>query len=313
MELAKLKPQIVNAGTPKAGLLGMVAATACRVKARVYTVHGLRLETTSGARRVLLGTTERVAAGLAHRVFCVSPSLHRAYVAGGYTSPGKVFFIGAGSANGIDVERFDEPEVVEQAAEIREQHGISAGAPVIGFVGRLTRDKGIAELHRALAKLAERFPGCRLLLVGGFESGDPLPGRVVDALRADPAVVITGFVDDELVPAYYRLMKVLALPSFREGFPTCVLEAGASSIPVVGYGVTGVVDAIRDGVNGTLVEAGDVIALTEAIGKYLADPGLARTHGRAGRERVEALFDQNVIWSGLLGLYDELLGMGGRS
>ena len=168
-------------------------------------------------------------------------------------------------------------------------------------------------MYAAFNEVVGRFPDCRLLLVGDFEEGDPVARDLVDALQAQPNVIITGFVDDGEIPVYCGLMSLLVLPSFREGFPNSVLEAAASSLPVVGFRVTGVVDAVEDGVTGTLVEPGDTAALADAVAGYLASPELVRSHGHAGRERAERLFRRDVIWSGLLELYRELLDQGGAS
>jgi len=293
---ARFRPHLVSAGTPKAGLLAMVAARRAGVPVRLYTVRGLRLETARGARRRLLAAAERRAADDAHRVVCVSESLRRRYLELGLAPADKTAVLGAGSSNGVDAQRFrprpaGDPEVVR----LRRELGLPEDAPAIGFVGRFTRDKGIADLLEAFdGPVAARFPEARLVLLGEFERGDPVPGAVRERLLSDPRIVRAGFVAD--TAPYYGVVDLLAFPSYREGFPNAPLEAAASAVPVVGYAATGTVDAVADGETGTLVPAGDAGALGEAIVRCLADPALARRHGAAGRERVERLFRRERVW-----------------
>ncbi|MBX3466776.1 MAG: sugar transferase [Planctomycetes bacterium] len=298
--LRALRPDVVNASTPKAGLLGMIAAAVTRVPARVYLLRGLRLETARGARGRLLKAAERVACGLAHEVVCVSESLRRRALEEGLVAADRARVLGAGSSNGVDAERFrprgrDDAEV----EALRARLGLGAGAPVVGFVGRLTRDKGIEDLWRAFEQVVlPRVPAARLLLVGEPEPGDPVPAAVLEALRRHPRVVGTGAFVRDTAP-YYALMDVLAFPSYREGFPNAPLEAAASERPVVGYAATGTVDAVVAGRTGTVVPLGDWRALGEALVGYLDVPDLAREHGRAGRERARREFEPAALWARL--------------
>lgn len=299
--IARFRPHLVCAGTPKAGLLGMLAARRARVPARLYAVRGLRLETARGARRRLLATAERTAAACAHRVVCVSASLRRRYLELGLAPEAKTAVLGDGSSNGVDVERFrprsspDRPGGDPETLRLRRELGLPEGAPVVGFVGRLSRDKGIADLLEAFdGPVSARFGAARLLLLGDFEDGDPLPAAVRERLTSHPRVVRAGFVPD--AAPYYGLFDLLAFPSYREGFPNAPLEAAASGLPVVGYAATGTVDAVADGATGALVPLGDAEALGAAMVRYLADPGLRRGHGTAGRERVERKFSRQRVW-----------------
>ena len=168
--MAEWQPDIVNAGTPKAGLLGMMAARAARVPVRIYTLRGLRLETTEGLTRTILRTTERVASACAHEVVAVSRSLADRYVALGLAPDAKVRVLGAGASNGVHVERFAVPDPAAVAA-LRERLDLPAGVPVVGFVGRFTRDKGIVELVEAFERVpsgaARRAAPARRRLRGG--------------------------------------------------------------------------------------------------------------------------------------------------
>jgi len=300
----RLRPDLVNAGTPKAGLLAIVAARLARVPVRVYTLRGLRLETASGPLRRVLATTERIAAGSAHRVVCVSESLRCRAVALGLVPADKTTVLADGSSNGVDPDRFRRDAAETEI--LRRRLGIPGGVPVVGFVGRLTRDKGVEELAGAyFGPVLDARPDARLLLVGGFESGDPVPETAAARLREDPRVVVAGFVGD--AAPYYPLMDVLAFPSRREGFPNVPLEAAAAGRPVAGFAATGTVDAVVDGVTGTLVPVGDPTALAQAVTAYFENPELARRHGAAGRERVERRFRSERVWEAWADEYRRLL------
>jgi glycosyltransferase involved in cell wall biosynthesis len=302
----RFRPVIVNAGTPKAGLLGMIAARAANVPVRIYSLHGLRLETSRGLKRFILVVAERCTSALAHRVICVSESLRRLYVTLGLTREAKTCVLGEGSANGVDIDEFTPtPQSRDGTQALRVRLGIPDGAPVIGFVGRFTRDKGVPELLDAFDQVLASFPDAWLLMVGDFENGDPIPESYAKRLCSHPRVVMTGCVSDP--PSYYPIMDVFAFPSYREGFPTVLLEAAAAQVPIVAFKATGSVDAVSDGVTGTLVPLGDVGSLARALQRYLSDDFLKREHSQAGRERVLRHFRPDMIWESLYAEYARLL------
>ncbi|HVS02851.1 MAG TPA: glycosyltransferase family 4 protein, partial [Thermoanaerobaculia bacterium] len=300
----RFRPAVVSAGTPKAGLLGIVAARLHSVPVRVYTVRGLRLETATGLERRLLTALERLAAASASHVVCVGESLRRRYLQLGFAEAAKTRVLLDGSSNGVDVERF-RPARPGEAAELRRGLGIDEAAAVVGFVGRFTRDKGVEDLVAAFFDhVVSRLGEARLLLVGDYESGDPV-AAVVRRRLEDPRVVRAGFAAD--TAPFYRAMDVLAFPSYREGFPNAPLEAAASGVAVVGYAATGTVDAVVDGATGLLVPVGDRQRLAAAILGYLEDTARRRRHGEAGRERVEGHFPSQRLWQAWSELYRNTL------
>jgi glycosyltransferase involved in cell wall biosynthesis len=304
--LCRARPLVCNAGTPKAGLLVGLAAWLIRTPCRVYTLRGLRLETEKGAKRAFLRLTERLACACAHRVVCVSPSLRQRAVELGLVRAEKTLVLGSGSSNGVDVSRFTPtPERFKAAAEIRQQLGIDSAIPVIGYVGRLTRDKGLPELLAAFRPVRESFPDAVLMLIGEYEQGDPVPQETRAAIENSPGIVRLGFPGD--ISLYYLIMDILVLPTHREGFPNTVLEAQAAERPVLTTYATGAIDSISPGVTGSLVPIADPRALAAELIRLLSDRELLEHMGKAGRERVCREFRQEVIWESLARLYSELL------
>ncbi len=286
----------------------MIAARLAGVPVRIYTLRGLRLETATGTARRVLTMTEKVACGCAHHVVCVSDSLRSRAIDLGLVPESKALVLGSGSSNGVDADRF-RPRQPHEQAEIRAELGIPDRAPVVGFVGRFTRDKGIADLADAFfGKVVERFPDARLLLIGDFEEGDPVAPEVRQRLEDDRRVVRPGFVSD--TAPYYGAMDVLAFPSYREGFPNAPLEAASSAVPVAGYAATGTVDAVVTGRTGTLVPIRDRQGLANALLSYLDDPALRRAHGGNGRERVEGEFRREIVWQNWIDFYRGAHGRG---
>lgn len=305
--LRRIRPDIVHAGTPKGGLLGVVAATLARVPVRVYQMHGLPMMTASGHRRWLLRWSERVSCGLAHRVVCVSHSIREVAIAEALCPAEKITVLLGGSCNGVDAtERFDPSRFSSSTrSDVRDAYGIPGTALVVGFVGRIVRDKGVVELAEAWQGVREMIPEVRLLMVGPSEVQDALPPHVEHLLRTDPRVHIVGHVDD--VPALYAAMDLVVLPTYREGFPNVPLEAAAMGLPVVATRVPGCTDAVQDDITGRLVPPRDSTALADAIMTYLRDPALRRAHGEAGRKRVLREFRQEAIWEALHQEYIHLL------
>jgi glycosyltransferase involved in cell wall biosynthesis len=307
--IRRICPDIVHAHTPKAGLLGMMAAWIARVPVRIFHMRGLVSITATGITRWLLRLSEKVACRLAHRVIVVSNSIRELAVEEGLCSESKSRVLLKGSGNGVDARcRFDPGQLEPGLRDrVRAEQGISSDALVLGFVGRIVRDKGVVELLAAWESLRDQFPALHLLIVGSFEQRDAVPLGVRQALMGDLRVHMPGRIDASRIPSFYAAMDLLTLPTYREGFGNVLLESAAMQIPVVATSVPGCRDAVVDGVTGTLVAVGDADALAGAIRDYLLDPDLRSCHGLAGRQRVLRDFRPEAIWQALYQEYTQLL------
>jgi glycosyltransferase involved in cell wall biosynthesis len=299
--LKRLEPDAVEFSTPKAGLLGMLAAWLCNVPVRVYLLRGLKLERASGFKRSILLAAERVAAACAHIVLCNSESLLGEAEELGVAPFSKLCMLGKGSSNGVDTRRFSPG-----LSNVRESLGIPSGAPVVGFVGRLTRDKGLPELIEAFGEILRVHQAARLLLVGWFDaSEDAIDAELRQTIEAHPSVHCTGLVED--TAPYYRAMDVMVLPSWREGFPNAALEAGATGIPVICTFSTGARDAVIPEVTGLLIPPGYPEAISEAVIRLLGDPERRAHMGAAGRAWVMENYRSEYVQGQLARFYTRLL------
>lgn len=286
-----LRPDAVNASTPKAGLLGMVAAKLCRVPRRVYVVRGLRFETLTGVRRLVFRALERLATSCATDVVYNSRSLRTVAERERTVRRGRGVILGGGSGNGIDIARFDH---LPTSADARRRIGVPQDARAVGFVGRLTRDKGIVDLVQAWDEIE---PPCVLVIVGDFEDGDPVPDSIRRRIETDERIVRVPWTDDTI--GCYRALDVLAFPSYREGLPNVPLEAQLCGVPVVAYAATGTVDAVMSEPPNVLVDVGDVQGLARALTWRLVE----RRRSTAAREWVANRFRREDLWRALEGIY----------
>ncbi len=299
--LRRLQPDMAEFSTPKAGLLGCLAARLCHVPVRVYMLRGLRLETLTGLKRRVLLAAERIASACAHYVVCNSESLQAKAAFLHVAPPAKLHLIGSGSSNGVDIERFSPgPE------QMRKALGIPGDAPVVGFVGRITRDKGVPELIEAFETILEQIPDARLLVVGWFDhSDDAVSADLRRTIERHPRIVYTGYVADTAL--YYRSMDVMVLPTWREGFPNVVLEAAATGIPVVTTIATGSRDAVLPEVTGLLIPAGYPAAIAESVLRLLRNPDDRVRMGRAARAWVLERFVNGRVLGLTVGFYRNLI------
>lgn len=279
--IRRVRPDVTMFSTPKAALLGGLAARLCGVHRRIYELFGLRLETARGAGRGVLRIFERLTMRVATDVLAVGTSLRARVIALGIVPRGvSIDVLGMGATDGIDVEHF-RPGRDRLVVE-----GLDPGSPVVGYVGRLSRDKGLWDFADALGMLRERGIPAHALVVGSVD--DP-SGEAGIARLGELGIPVTlpGWVDD--TAPYYSAMDVFCAPSKREGLGGVTMEAMASGIPIVATDCTGQTDLVRDGDTGWLVPVDDVGALADAVEAALSDPA----EGRRRAARAHAFITEH--------------------
>ena len=301
--LRRLRPEMVEFSTPKAGLLGTLAARICGVPLRIYFLRGLKLETTTGFKHRILLAAERLASASAHVVLCISESLREEALALGIAPESKLHLLGGGSSHGVDMELYSPGQ-----SDVRELYGIPPDAHVVGFVGRLTRDKGLPELVKAFDAILRAERKTHLLLVGWFDAAeDSLDKDVRRRIESHERIHVSGFVEG--TAAFYRAMDVMVLPTWREGFPNAVLEAAATGIPVVTTMSTGSRDSVIPEVTGLLIPPGYPDAISEAVLKLLGDPERRRRMGKAARAWVLEHYNDERVLGSTAAYYKSLLSL----
>ena len=295
---------IVTGHTPKGGLIAMLAAYIARVPTRIYFRHGLVYETSHGIKRKLLINIDRLASILATQIVCVSPSVAKRSLEDRLNSSSKQMVLANGTCNGIDTARFS-PTAIKQERLLKLKHNLGVGEKefIIGFTGRLVKDKGIIELVRAYYRLRAEYQNVRLMLVGMLETRDALPEDVVEVIQEDTGIIKTGYVGYSDIEYYYAMMDVFVLASYREGFPTSVLEASSMELPVITTKATGCIDSIIAGETGIYVEHDDN-ELYEALEMLYNNPTRRIGLGKKGREMVEHRFKQELVWAEIEKLYN---------
>lgn len=304
--IRRLRPDIVHTHTPKAGLIGMLAAWLARIPVRLHTVAGLPLMERQGQMQKLLIWIERLTYGCSTGVYPNSEALRR-YITAHISDSPKLRVIGRGSSNGIDSAYYClTPALREQALELRLQFGIEAHAFVWVFVGRMVRQKGVEELIMAYSRLSQSHKNMRLLLVGPFEDDlDPISSETRAIISSRPDIIHVGFQRD--VRPYLALANALVFPSYREGFPNVPMQAACLELPMILSNINGCNELVEDGESGLLVPVKDTNALYQAMLRLIDDNALQQQFRQRGRELIMAGYDQTWVWKQILAEYERCL------
>ncbi len=307
--LKKEQPTFVHSHTPKAGIIGMMAAYLARVPYRLHTVAGLPLLEAKGFKRFVLNTVEKLTYKFATHVYPNSQGLKDIILEHSFSSETKLKIIGKGSSNGIDIHYFSRAHFSDEELQFKRQELIIPKDDfVFIFVGRIVKDKGINELIAAFNTLQSDLNNIHelsLLLVGAFEDElDPISDFSKETIKNNKKIITTGYQED--VRVYYALSNVLVFPSYREGFPNVVMQAGAMELPCIVSNINGSNEIIQDKKNGIIIPLKDEGALLKSMKDCLLDRKQLSEYSANSREMIVSRYEQKYIWRAILNEYQQL-------
>lgn len=296
------RPTMVHSITPKAGLLSMMAAWMARVPVRLHTFTGLVFPTATGLQRRILMMTDRLTCACATHIVPEGEGVKTDLINNGITrKPLQV--LGHGNVRGIDLTNYDPTlaEVETEAKKLRQSNRLT-----FVFIGRLVGDKGINELIEAFSRLHQERPFVRLLLVGRFEPTlDPLHPETEQTIKNHPAIEAVGAQTD--VRPWLAASDILVFPSYREGFPNVVIEAGAMGLPSIVTDINGSREIIREGENGTIIPSRNADALHDAMLRLTDSTDLRRQLASNARSLIASRYEQGYVRRCLIDYYRSIL------
>ena len=297
------KPTMVHSMTPKAGLLCMIAGKLTGVPVRVHTFTGLVWPTEKGLKRCILMLTDRLTCACATHIIPEGEGVKNDLIAGKIThKPLKV--LGYGNVKGVDMDKCSRrPEVMAIAEKLRKEDCFT-----FVYVGRVVRDKGINELCSAFEILHNDYPHTRLILVGPYEDNlDPISEQSRKIISENDAIEAVGAKGGDELLAYYAAADCFVMPSYREGFPNTVLEAGAMGLPSIVTDINGSREIIKDGENGLIVQPRDAGALYQAMQLMLRSTIDRNRMAGNARKMIADRFEQSFVRKCLYDFYDEII------
>lgn len=301
----KCKPDIVHTHTPKAGILGMLAAKITNVPIRLHTVAGLPLLETGGIKREILVYVERLTYYCAKKVYPNSFGLKKIMEEEILPKKSNLKVIGNGSSNGINTHYFSEDSLDKEVLEnLKRDLNITLKDFVFIFVGRIVKDKGINELVECFNTLNKNFENIKLLLVGPEEAEDPIEINTRRIISNNNNIIALGYAND--VRPFFAISQALVFPSYREGFPNVVMQAGAMNLPCIVTNINGCNEIIMDSINGKLISSKNKMELIEAMKYFLLNRQEYEDMKNRSREIIVKNYERKVIIKAILDEYKKL-------
>ncbi|WP_282018053.1 glycosyltransferase family 4 protein [Salegentibacter mishustinae] len=297
---------IISVSTPKASLVGTLAAKISFQNNIIYTLRGRAYEGATGFKRKFYEFIERFVCTNSKKVFCISHELRKDIIQKGICEEDKIFTIGSGSSNGVDLRKFSrDKHTIERGSQIRLKYNLRKDDLLILYSGRIRRDKGINELVFAFDALSQKHTNVFLLIQGKYDHFDPLDPKVLKIIKENSRVIEASWQKD--IEDYYAASNIFAFPSHREGFGNVAIEASAMELPVIGFDVIGCRESIKNEVSGILVPEIDSKIFAQKLEELILNPNLRNRLGAQGKEWVRSNFDSKIIWEDLLNTYDDML------
>lgn len=296
----KIKPDIVNLGTPKVSLLGLIAAKLLTIKKRIYTCRGFRFEHETGVKRRLLILMEQITAYCANEIICISQSVKDLGIKYNMMHTDSIV-IHKGSSNGIDLDLFNRDSISSLKLKELENKFNPDNKFVFGFLGRIVERKGFKELIEAFDKIYQTHQNIKLLVVGR-PYYDQIDEETIDIAYSHPGIEMVGLVDYTDTPYYYSLMDVFVLPAYWEGFGNVLIQAAALGLPIITTDATGCKDAVSNGYNSQLIPPKDTNALYDSMLEFYQNEKMRLKFSKNGLEWAKN-FKSEKIWEGIDELY----------
>lgn len=298
--LRKIRPDMIHSISPKAGLLSMIAGWICRVPVRLHTFTGLIFPTSTGLKRRLLMFTDKITCGCATHIVPEGEGVKDDLQKAGITKK-PLEVLGYGNIRGIDMEYYSPEKVASEAGRLRKE-----GKFTFIYVGRCVRDKGVEELVDAFVRINERYPDVRLVMVGRTEQDlDPVAETTIRTIHEHPGIEAVGQKED--VRPWLAMADLFVFPSYREGFPNCVIEAGAMGLPSIVTDINGSREIIKDGENGVIIPSRNARKLEEAMERLYLNRESLKEMAQQARDLIGRRYEQGFVRKCLKNYYRKIL------
>lgn len=301
------KFDVVQYSTPNAACYASIAARIAGVPVRLYAQWGIRYTGMMGVSRLIFRAIEKMVCGLSTHVRSVSP-MNRAFgIAEKLYPSDKVSVVGNGGTIGVDLKEYDIGQKTAWGSEIRAEHKIGEDDIVFGFAGRVSADKGCAELLQAFRKVVQTQKCVKLIVVGPLEGDGGIDPELLQWAKSSEQVVFTGKADNQDMKRYYSAMDMLVHPTYREGFGMVIQEAGALAVPVITTKIPGASEVMVDGESCLLVEPKNAAELANAMLLVCSNTEIIARLGQAAYARTEKLYERSVMLENQRRDYEDML------
>ena len=291
--IKKHKPDMVVGATPKAALISMLASFLCSVRHRIYHIFGLPYESSRGLKKIILKNIEFITSILSTEIIPISHSVYKEYIDNIPFVKGKIAYFYPLTVGGVNIEKFNPNNFTTQKLLLRNKLCVPENHIIIGFIGRLSVDKGVYDFIKMINELKKRYDNIMALLIGEIDSRNPIDkDKLEEFLSQSNTICIEWSSNIEL---YFSIIDIFVLPSYREGFGNVNIEASSMEIPIISYNVTGCKDSVKNNISGFLIEKGNINQLISASSILIENKELRSKIGKQGRQFVKETFTEDIV------------------